>query len=277
MQKAYTRIIWINYPSTDTPLNESNLNRMDLALDTIDDRVVNFDTTKANQTDLLTCLSGFDFNTSTGVITITLKNGTQTTYDTGVAKVVTNWYYDNDPTSPHFQDLVLRHQDGTYQYVDLSSMVTNFEFGNTSTVAFTVSQPGGIVTANVVDGSITESKLQPNFLADCRAAKVAAEHSAEDSEAWAVGTRGGIDVDPTDPTHENNSKYYAEQAEDYADDAETAAGDASDILDQIIAALNAVTFTVNYTTGEIEYTDNTGYSFSINTTTGNLEWEVVIV
>lgn len=38
------------------------------------------------------------------------------------------------------------------------------------------------------------------------------EESAEDSEAWAVGQRNGVDVPSTDPTYHNNSKYWASQA-----------------------------------------------------------------
>ena len=41
MQKVYQRINWENDPSTNTPINEDNLNKMDYALDKIDDRVVN--------------------------------------------------------------------------------------------------------------------------------------------------------------------------------------------------------------------------------------------
>ena len=40
----------------------------------------------------------------------------------------------------------------------------------------------------------------------------ASEGSAEDAEAWAVGQRGGVDVESTDETYQNNSKYYAGQA-----------------------------------------------------------------
>ena len=40
MQKVYSRINWENDPSTNTPLSEDNLNKMDYALDKIDDRVV---------------------------------------------------------------------------------------------------------------------------------------------------------------------------------------------------------------------------------------------
>lgn len=38
--KAYNRIIWQNEPSTDTPLNATNLNKMDAALNEIDNRVL---------------------------------------------------------------------------------------------------------------------------------------------------------------------------------------------------------------------------------------------
>lgn len=37
----------------------------------------------------------------------------------------------------------------------------------------------------------------------------AAEGSAEESEAWAVGEKNGVPVPDTDPTHNNNAKYYA--------------------------------------------------------------------
>lgn len=40
MQKVYSRINWENDPSTETPLSEDNLNKIDYALDKIDDRVV---------------------------------------------------------------------------------------------------------------------------------------------------------------------------------------------------------------------------------------------
>lgn len=39
------------------------------------------------------------------------------------------------------------------------------------------------------------------------------EMSQRNSEAWAVGTRGGLPVSSSDITYENNAKHYAEQAE----------------------------------------------------------------
>lgn len=43
-----------------------------------------------------------------------------------------------------------------------------------------------------------------------------AADSAEDSEAWAVGQRGGVDVPTTDETYHNNAKYWAAQAQQAA-------------------------------------------------------------
>lgn len=44
----------------------------------------------------------------------------------------------------------------------------------------------------------------------------AAQDAVEDSEAWAVGERGGVPVPSGDETYHNNSKYWAEQAAQYA-------------------------------------------------------------
>ena len=45
----------------------------------------------------------------------------------------------------------------------------------------------------------------------------AAAGNAEAAEAWAVGKRGGEDVDDEDPAYGNNAKYYAESAADSAE------------------------------------------------------------
>ena len=51
MNKIYTRINWENYPSEATALNETNLNKMDFALDEVDNRLIEQDTTKLSTTD----------------------------------------------------------------------------------------------------------------------------------------------------------------------------------------------------------------------------------
>lgn len=213
MNKAYVRIVFKNYPDTSTPLNDVDMNKIDLALDTIDDRVVAMDTSKADEADLLTCVSSITFNSSTGILTITLKNGTSSTIDTGLAKLAVNFDYDDDPTSAHYQQLVLEMKDGTYKYIDLSALLTQYEFKNSSTIAMTVDSDGA-VSADVIDGSITGAKLQPNYLADIRvesgkaeAAATSADSDATLAESWAVGgtgTRAGEDT--------NNAKYWSDHA-----------------------------------------------------------------
>ena len=51
--------------------------------------------------------------------------------------------------------------------------------------------------------------------------------SEYNAEAWAVGQRGGVDVDENDQTYHNNSKYYAQQASGAGASAEAAAQSAA--------------------------------------------------
>ena len=62
--------------------------------------------------------------------------------------------------------------------------------------------------------------------------------SAKDAEAWAVGKRGGVDVPASDPTYQNNSKYYAEQA---GGSASAAAGSATAAAGSATAAAGSAT------------------------------------
>jgi hypothetical protein len=56
-------------------------------------------------------------------------------------------------------------------------------------------------------------------IGEAQAAATAANASAEDAEAWAVGKRSGVDVPDTDETYNNNAKYYAGQANAKASEA----------------------------------------------------------
>lgn len=45
---------------------------------------------------------------------------------------------------------------------------------------------------------------------EAKASAEAAEDDAKDAEAWANGTRGGVPVEPSDPTYQRNAKYYVD-------------------------------------------------------------------
>lgn len=80
MNKAYEKINWENTPSTKTPLSAENLNKMDDAIDVIDDRVLNLDEQKANEADVEELVKDVYIDETTGDVTITKKNGTDEKY-----------------------------------------------------------------------------------------------------------------------------------------------------------------------------------------------------
>ena len=276
MQKAHDSSYnnwWRNFPNINTPITQDQLNRNEQTVDTLDDRIIVLDSGKANQTDMLQAVRSIGYTAATGTFRITFFNGTYIDIDTDIEKIAINFDYDDDPTSPNYQKIIITLQDGTKKYIDLSALITEYEFSSSQTIQAIVS--GGEVSFEVINGSITEDKLEPNFLANCRIEVALAEGYAEDSEAWAVGQRQGVDVPDTDETYQNNSKYYSEQSETSAQSALVTKGECEDILEQVQAAASNFIFWVDYDTGEIMYEDTSNYSFAINTTTGNLEWEVV--
>ena len=215
MNKAYKRINWENYPSDATPLNEANLNKLDSATDTLDDRVITLETTKATKTEVATLVADVTFEESTGIITITKKNGSKVTIDTQMEKIAVN--FDYDPTT---QQIILTLIDGTKQYIDLSALITQYEFLDTDTVAFIIGTDGK-VSAIVKEGSIEEKHLEPNYLAKIKVESAKAQASQESAstsatnaassaataESYAIGGTGTRDGENAD-----NAKYYSEQA-----------------------------------------------------------------
>ena len=307
MQKSYSRINWENYPSENTPLNESNLNRMDYAVDAIDDRVIALDTDKADNTDIATLVESVDIDDATGAVTITKKNGQTVTIQTTINKIAVNFAYDYDT-----QCLILTMNDGTQATISLATLIQNNEFANTDTIALAVSG-SGIVTANVVLHSITEDHLRTNFLADIRvseanayAYQAAAEGFKFDSEAWAKGTRNGVDVTSQEAGYKDNSKYYKQRAEAWAvghidgtnvpntdetfennayyysqlteslKDATTAIrNDAADLLQAVADRLTGLNIIVNYNDGCLYYDINSGIQLTIDYTTGELLYDII--
>ena len=217
MQKVFNRINWQNYPSEDTPLNESNLNRMDYALDAIDDRVIGLDTTKADQTVVNGLITSIAIDDETGVITITRQNGTTQTIQTTLNKIAINFDYDYDT-----EHIILTLNDGSTAEIDISSLIQNNEFADTATIAFQVSA-AGIVTASIVNGSITDDMLREDYLADIRTAEAhanayqqASEGFMLDSEAYAKGTKADVPVESGQTGYQDNSKYFKQRSEAWA-------------------------------------------------------------
>lgn len=217
MQKTYSRINWENYPSEETPLNESNLNRMDFAIDEIDDRVIDLNTQKASVTVVDNLIASIRVDDESGVITITKQNGATASIQTTLNKIAVNFGYDYNT-----QELLLTLNDGTVARIDLSTLIQNNEFANTSTINMSVSA-AGIVTASIVDHSIGDNQLRTDYLSDIRTSEAHADQYQQDSqrfsldsEAWAKGTRAALPVTEGQDGYQDNSKYYKGRSEAWA-------------------------------------------------------------
>ena len=204
MNKAYNRINWENYPSDATPLNESNLNKLDSATDTIDDRVITLDTTKAAKTEVATLVADVTFEESTGIITITKKNGSRVTIDTQMEKIAVNFTY-----NPTTQQIILTLIDGTKQYIDLSALITQYEFLDTDTVAFIIGT-GGKVSAIVKEGSIKEEHLEPNYLAKVKVEVAKAQTSASNAATSEDNARSAAEAAQASATAAGASESNAQ-------------------------------------------------------------------
>lgn len=166
----YERINWENYSSTKTPLNAQNLNKIDYTVKKHDEACVTFDLTKLEKSEALSMLADVSYNSSTGVFTFTRKNGTQIIADLNIEKIPVSFSMDANGV------ITMTTTDGNTYTADVGSLIKKYEFVDSDTIdleeTYDSKTKKAKVTADIIDGSVTEEKLQPNFLADCRIAKI---------------------------------------------------------------------------------------------------------
>ena len=240
-QKIYSREHWENFPSEKTAINRDRLNNIEGGIDAIDDRVCALDTTKVDLTKANELVKEILWDESNGTLTVVKMNGSRAVIDTKLEKLAVNFTY-----NPQTQQLIITLDDGTVQNVDLSALITQYEFLDSDTIAFEVVD--GKVKAIVKNGSITEDKLQPNFLADIKVESAKAVNSATNAKS-----------------SETNAAKSATDAKDSADRAQG-------IESEINKKLTMAEFDVNED-GELIYTGNSAYNFVVDND-GNLNWEV---
>ena len=241
-QKIYRREYWENFPSEKTAINRNRLNNIESGIDAIDDRVCALDTTKVDLTKANELVKEILLAESNGTLTVVKMNGSRAVIDTKLEKLAVNFTYD-----PQTQQLVITLDDGTVQNVDLSSLITEYEFLDSDTIAFAIGSDGK-VSAIVKEGSIQEKHLRPDYLADIKVESAKAVNSATNAKA-----------------SETNAAKSATDAKDSADRVQ---GIESEINKKLAMAESDVN-----EDGELIYTDNTADVFTVDND-GNLNWEV---
>lgn len=210
MNKVYTRINWEDYPSENTDIDEINLNKMDSAIDALDNRIILQDALKVDKSAINGNIADWTMDETTGVITITKYNGEKVIFDLNIEKIPVEFSMSNDGI------ITMTTEDGTQFTADIGSMIPVLTFEDSATIAVSVTGTGKNKTYSfsIKTGSVTDDMLQPNYLADIRVESANASAYAQSAnaksvlaESYAVGGTGTREGEDTD-----NAKYYMEQA-----------------------------------------------------------------
>lgn len=210
MNKVYTRINWEDYPSENTDIDEINLNKMDSAIDALDNRIILQDALKVDKSAINGNIADWTMDETTGVITITKYNGEKVIFDLNIEKIPVEFSMSDDGI------ITMTTEDGTKFTADIGSMIPVLTFEDSATIAVSVTGTGKNKTYSfsIKTGSVTDAMLQPNYLADIRVESANASAYAQSAnaksvlaESYAVGGTGTREGEDTD-----NAKYYMEQA-----------------------------------------------------------------
>lgn len=207
----YTVIGWLNFPSISTPLGQRNLRHMDNGILQCAQYILALSQDKAEKSDMDTMVQSVTLDPKSGILAVTQRNGSTKTYDLAIEKVVANFYITDD------NELVLILDDGTEQTIDLTRFV--YDVDSTATISMKIENR--VITAEIIDGSVTMDKLEKSimqtlrqYMLDAQAAAEAAANYNTAAESWAHGGTGARPGERTD-----NSKYYSEIAKQEAEKA----------------------------------------------------------
>lgn len=210
LNKVYTRINWEDYPSENTDIDEINLNKMDSAIDALDNRIILQDALKVDKSEINGNIADWNMDETTGIITITKYNGEKVIFDLNIEKIPVGFSMSDDGI------ITMTTEDGTKFTADIGSMIPVLTFEDSATIAVSVTGTGKNKTYSfsIKTGSVTDDMLQPNYLADIRVESANASAYAQSAnaksvlaESYAVGGTGTREGEDTD-----NAKYYMEQA-----------------------------------------------------------------
>lgn len=237
--KKYNRINWKNRPSTATALGATNLNKVDVFCNEVDNALIQMDAGKLDIATANSMLASVSFDQDTGVFTFKELDGTTYTYDLNLEKIPVSFTLTEEGI------LIMTTEDGTEWECNIADLIKDYVFDDSETITFekefvgTDDEGKGSyhVSASVKAGSINETHLDPDYRADILTYKTQAQEAAndsltysKDSQRWAVGS-AEYEGSATD-----NAKYYKEQAEAAKSAAETARDEAQAATGRVIMA-----------------------------------------
>lgn len=241
-------------------------------LDTVADDFLNrytkTETDSLIETETSTLVADIGVDLATGVITVTKKDGSNTTIDTALEKVPSTFEFVEDTENDRFY-LKVTNVDGTSSQTEVTNLMNQYTFSEGDMVSFVISKSGTTttVTANIKNGSIGLAQLstevkqyyeetKSSVSADRAAVeadkavvldasqtvtantalvlsyKEAAEENALLSKSYAIGntgTRAGEDTDNS-MYYSNEAKYARNQAQAAQAAAEKARDEAQEIV-----------------------------------------------
>ena len=211
---------WKNEPLQETPINRTNLLKIENGIKEADKRIVQLDAKKAEQSLVNTLVKQITLDTDTGILTVTQQNGTVTTYDLAIEKVVANFDINDD------NELVLTLADGTQKVIDLTRFV--YSVDSTSTIAMKILNR--TITAEIVDGSVTMGKLDASIQMELRQYMLDAQ-AARDMALQ----------------YQNNTKTFRDQTEVIANEAVADIAAAGGRVDETLTEFNIKLMSGNFT------------------------------
>lgn len=197
---------WENWPSQKTAINRTRLLKMENGIKEADNRLVQMDANKADKAMVNALVKDITVDAD-GIFTITYQNGTVKTYDLDIEKVVTNFDINDQ------NQLVLTLADGTQKVIDLTRFV--YSVDSTATVSMQINDR--TITARIVDGSVTMSKLDAAIQTEFRQYMLDAQSARDAALNYQKFAKRYTEGDEEFPGSEtDNAKYYYEQVKEDA-------------------------------------------------------------
>ena len=176
-----------------------------------------------------------DVNLTTGVITITKKDGAITTFDTALEKVPATFEIIESAGKYY---LKITNVDGTTSQTDLTNLMDVYNYNNTATISFVKSGTGNVktITAEVRDASIGLEKLSITAISQIESwANTATNGAATATTQANVATTKATEA----ATSADTASSKATEASGSAQIATTKAGEASTSAGNALSSANS--------------------------------------